>query len=201
MPRAVPRLTADYLLGLARCPRSIPIGPRYPFRLCGQFFDENKWIAQQIWINSRRTEKKTPRSSHAPHPRQSPGRSACWPRTGSAASASAQRVSGPWRQLARGISPRSGASLAPGAGARPWFPRASACVICGQIGPNIFRPKFELVKKRDAAPIYIYIKKTNYFVRFASPSRCRVLPASYTSAMTYFSLVSLPRQRVTTVST
>jgi hypothetical protein len=38
-------------------------------------------------------------------------------------------------------------------------------------------------------------------VRFASPSWCRASPTSYISATTRFSSSSLPRQRVTTVST
>jgi hypothetical protein len=73
-----------------------------------------------------------------------------------------------------------------------------------QIGPNNFRPKFELEKKTGDVPAHaapIIKKETNYFVCCASPSHCRAYPASYISAVTRFSLVSLPRQRVTTVST
>jgi hypothetical protein len=80
-----------------------------------------------------------------------------------------------------------------------------------QIGPLLFRPKFELKKskkknwgrtKLQYTSHHKYIKKeTNYFVHFASPSRCRAFPASYISAATRFLSISLPRQRVTTVST
>jgi hypothetical protein len=73
-----------------------------------------------------------------------------------------------------------------------------------QIGPLQFRPKFELAKKKRgrACTRRTYKKKeTNYFIRFVSPSRCRVFPVSYISVLTCFSSVSLPQRHVTTVST
>jgi hypothetical protein len=71
--------------------------------------------------------------------------------------------------------------------------RPTSDILCGPAPdrPNFFWGQVSVYKK----------KKTNYFVRFASPSRCRVFLASYISAVDIFLSVSLPRQRVTTVST
>jgi hypothetical protein len=97
------------------------------------------------------------------------------------------------------LAPRGGDRLAPG----DKLSRRSLCLVSERggclapsaPGPNSFRPNFELVKKKlrkgdvsaHTAPIYIYTKKkTNYFVRFASPLRCRVFPASYISAVDIF---------------
>jgi hypothetical protein len=55
-----------------------------------------------------------------------------------------------------------------------------------------YMPHLYSKKERD--------KLLRHAVHFASPSRCRAFPASYISAATRFSLFSLQRQRVTTVS-
>jgi hypothetical protein len=74
--------------------------------------------------------------------------------------------------------------------------RLTSDILCGPARDRanfFFGPSFSLVKKKTgdvhARRTYISIKKkkTNYFVRFASPSRCRVFPASYISVVSYFS--------------
>jgi hypothetical protein len=125
--------------------------------------------------------------------------------------AQGQRPSGVQRASPRSRSPWRGACLGSSAPTRSLgFVRLAP----GRRWSGVQRPisaqtalaQFKLVKKKSkkknrkkgdvsahAAPIYIYKKrKTNYIVRFASPSRCRVFPASYISAVTYFSLFSLP---------
>jgi hypothetical protein len=124
---------------------------------------------------------------------------------GNEARARSDRIPAPIAyQLARPQTLSVVAREAPSVGAG--MGRSTPDAFCGPARdwPDSVRPKFEFVKKKQkkgdvycthTAPIYSKKKQEepNYLVRFASPSRCRVFPASYISAATRFSTFSLPR--------